>query len=100
MAYIGLFPSAVITTTAQIQDGAIQTQDIQDGAITQSKINSSVVLGGEVVSTTDAYKNYDTISSDATLNLASGKNYFLSGVITIANNITWTVSGSGTLTII
>ena len=100
MGYIGQTPSAVVTSSAQIQDGAVQTQDIQDGAITQSKINSSVVLGGEVVSTTDAYKNYNTISSDATLNLASGKNYFLAGVITVANNVTWTVSGSGSLTII
>lgn len=68
--------------------------------IRQSGINSTVTLGGEVTDTDNAYKNYDTISSNATLNLASGKNYFLVGVITIANNVTWTVSGSGTLTII
>ena len=68
--------------------------------IRQSGINSTVTLGGEVTDTDNAYKNYDTISSDATLSLASGKNYFLAGVITIANNVTWTVSGSGTLTII
>ena len=68
--------------------------------VRQSGINSTVTLGGEVTDTDNAYKNYDTISSDATLNLASGKNYFLAGVITIANNVTWTVSGSGTLTII
>jgi hypothetical protein len=58
------------------------------------------VAGGEVTNTTDAYKNWNTVSSDATLTMASGKNYFLSGVITINNNVTWTVSGSGTLTII
>ena len=56
--------------------------------------------GGEVNNTTDAYKNYSTVSANATLNLASGKNYFLAGIITIANNVTWTISGSGTLTII
>tara|TARA_A100000171_G_scaffold30692_1_gene28890 strand:+ start:574 stop:855 length:282 start_codon:yes stop_codon:yes gene_type:complete len=56
--------------------------------------------GGEVNNTTDAYKNYSTVSANATLNLASGKNHFLAGVITINNNVTWTITGSGTLTII
>ena len=32
MAYIGQFPSAVITTTAQIQDGAVELQDISASA--------------------------------------------------------------------
>nr|BAR33363.1 hypothetical protein [uncultured Mediterranean phage uvMED] len=58
------------------------------------------VAGGEVTATDNAYKNYNTVSSNATLTMASGKNYFLAGVITINNNVTWTVSGSGTLTII
>jgi len=58
------------------------------------------VAGGEISSTSDAYKNYNTVSSDATFTMASGKNYFLAGVITINNNVTWTIAGSGTLTII
>ena len=58
------------------------------------------VLGGEVSDTDNAYKNWSVVSANATLNLASGKNYFLSGAITINDNITWTISGSGTLTII
>ena len=32
MAYIGQQPSAVITTTAQIQDGAVELQDISASA--------------------------------------------------------------------
>ena len=32
MAYIGQFPSAVITTTAQIQDGAVELKDISASA--------------------------------------------------------------------
>ena len=32
MAYIGQSPSAVITTTAQIQDGAVELQDISASA--------------------------------------------------------------------
>jgi hypothetical protein len=58
------------------------------------------VAGGEVTSTDDAYKNYDTVSSDDTLTLASNKNYFLAGDITVADNVTWTISGTGALTII
>jgi len=58
------------------------------------------VAGGEVAATDNAYKNYDTVSSNATFTMASGKNYFLAGVITINNNVTWTIAGSGTLSII
>ena len=57
------------------------------------------VLGGEVSDTDNAYKNFDTISADVTLTIESGKNYFLKGPITIANGVTYTVSG-GTLEII
>jgi len=56
--------------------------------------------GGEVNNNTDAYKNYSTVSANATLNLASGKNHFLAGDITINDNVTWTITGSGSLNII
>jgi len=58
------------------------------------------VAGGEVTSSDDAYKNYNTVSSDATLTLESNKNYFLYGDITVADNVTWTISGTGQLNII
>lgn len=58
------------------------------------------VAGGEVTSTDDAYKNYNTVSSDATLTLESNKNFFLAGDITVANNVTWTIAGNGVLTIV
>ena len=58
------------------------------------------VAGGEVTSTDDAYKNYNTVSSDATLALESNKNFFLAGDITVANNVTWTIAGNGVLTIV
>ena len=32
MAYIGQVPSAVVTTSAQIQDGAVELQDISASA--------------------------------------------------------------------
>lgn len=58
------------------------------------------VAGGEVTGTDDAYKNYNTVSSNNTLTLETNKNYFLVGDITVANNVTWTISGNGVLTIV
>ena len=36
-----------------------------------------LVLGGEVASTTNAYKNYDQVTTNATITIAANKNYFL-----------------------
>ena len=58
------------------------------------------VAGGEVTSGDDAYKNYNTVSTNSTLTLESNKNYFLYGDITVADNVTWTISGTGQLNII
>ena len=65
-------------------------------ALTRLGSNAGV-LGGEVSDTDNAYKNYDTVSSNATLTIAANKNYFLKGPITVT--ATWTISG-GTLEII
>ena len=51
---------------------------------------TNLVLGGNVGTQGDAYKNYDTISSNVTLTMAADKNYFLAGPITINNNVTFT----------
>ena len=61
---------------------------------------TNLVLGGNVGTQGDAYKNYNTISSNVTLTMASTKNYFLKGPITINNNVTFTVAGTGELKII
>ncbi len=68
-------------------------------ALTRLGSNAGV-LGGEVSSTDNAYKNFNTISANVTLTLEAGKNFFLKGPITIASGVTYTVSGSGTLEII
>jgi hypothetical protein len=41
-------------------------------------------------------KNYDQVTTNATITIAANKNYFLKGPITVASGITWTISG-GTL---
>ena len=61
---------------------------------------TNLVLGGNVGTEGDAYKNYNTISSNVTLTMATDKNYFLKGPITINNNVTFTVAGTGELKII
>jgi len=61
---------------------------------------TNLVLGGNVGTEGDAYKNYNAITSNATLTMVSSKNYFLKGPITINNNVTFTVAGTGELKII
>ena len=67
-------------------------------ALTRLGSNAGV-LGGEVSDTDNAYKNYDTVSANATLTIEANKNYFLKGPITVASSVTWTISG-GTLTVL
>ena len=67
-------------------------------ALTRLGSNAGV-LGGEVSDTDNAYKNYDTVSANATITFEANKNYFLKGPITVASSVIWTISG-GTLTVI
>ena len=100
MPFIGPKPADTVINSSLIDDGTVTTADIADGAITQAKLDSNLVLGGEVATVGDAYKNYNTISADATLTMASTKNYMLIGPLTINNNATFTVAGSSNLLII
>jgi hypothetical protein len=61
---------------------------------------TNLVLGGNVGTEGDAYKNYNTITSNATLTMEASKNYFLKGPITINNGVTFTIAGTGELRII
>jgi hypothetical protein len=61
---------------------------------------TNLVLGGNVGTEGDAYKNYNAITSNATLTMQSSKNYFLKGPITINNGVTFTIAGTGELKII
>ena len=60
----------------------------------------STIQASEITTQGNVFSNYNTISSNTTTTLSSTKNSFLAGDITVANNITWTISGSGSLTII
>jgi len=60
----------------------------------------STIQASEITTQGNVFSNYNTISSNTTTTLSSTKNSFLAGDITVANNITWTIGGSGSLTII
>tara|TARA_E500000318_G_C3555870_1_gene211072 strand:+ start:28 stop:1881 length:1854 start_codon:yes stop_codon:yes gene_type:complete len=65
-----------------------------------SALEFSTIQASEITTQGNVFSNYNTISSNTTTTLSSTKNSFLAGDITVANNITWTIAGSGTLTII
>jgi len=60
----------------------------------------STIQASELTTEGNVFSNYNTISSNKTTTLSSTKNAFLAGTITVANNMTWTIAGSGSLTII
>ena len=61
---------------------------------------TNLVLGGNVGTEGDAYKNYNAITSNVTLTMEASKNYFLRGPLTINNGVTFTIAGTGELRII
>mgnify|MGYP003651335516 FL=1 len=58
------------------------------------------VQGGNITTFGSSFSNYNNITSNATTTLATTKNAFLMGLITVSNNAIWTVEGDGALTII
>ena len=58
------------------------------------------VTVGSITDQTSAYTNFNEITADRTTTLTTTKNYFLAGVITVADTFTWTIGGSGVLNII
>ena len=65
-----------------------------------SALEFSTIQASELTTEGNVFSNYNTISSTKTTTLSSTKNAFLAGTITVANNVTWTIAGSGSLTII
>ena len=97
MGYIGPIPAQVPLTSDDIADNIITTAKIVDAAVTKIKTSG---VGGEVSTLTDAYKNYNNISEDTTITLTTAKSYFLAGDVTVADTFTWTIGGTGSLTIV
>ena len=94
-----------------IADNAVTTAEIQDGAITQAKLHSGVSLG---VGAFQGDNSSGAIRGDATngkkdifrvheqelntnVTIASTDNALAAGPLSVANNITLTVSGNLTI---
>ena len=63
-------------------------------------VEFQTIQASELSTEGNVFSNYNTISSNVTTTTSSTKNSFLKGLITVANNITWTIAGNGTLEII
>ena len=70
-----------------------------DGSVTSAKLASDINLG-QVTDQTKTFTNFNEITADRTTTLTTAKNYFLAGTITVADTFTWTIAGSGELSII
>lgn len=94
-----------------IADNAVTTAEIQDGAITQAKLHSGVSLGvgafqGDNASgalrgdTTNGKKDIFRVHEqelNTNVTIASTDNALAAGPLSVANNITLTVSGNLTI---
>ena len=58
------------------------------------------IEGSEITTDGTTFSNYNTVSSNITTTTATTKNMFLMGEIAVADTYTWTIAGSGELTII
>ena len=70
-----------------------------DGSVTTAKFASGVSLGS-ITDETQTFTNFNEITADRTTTLTTAKSYFLVGTITVADTFTWTIAGSGELSII
>jgi len=60
----------------------------------------STIQASEITTVGNYFSNWNEISSNLTTTTTSTKNLFLCGDITVSGSAVWTVSGTGTLTII
>tara|TARA_R100000030_G_scaffold37464_2_gene28137 strand:- start:1344 stop:2774 length:1431 start_codon:yes stop_codon:yes gene_type:complete len=68
-----------------------------DGA---GNVAFTTIQASELSTQGAVFSNYNAITSSVTTTVASSKNAFLFGPITVSGSATWTVSGSGTLEIL
>ena len=56
--------------------------------------------GGDVTTLGKCFNNWNNVNSNTTTTLASTSNYFLMGIITVADTYTWDIAGTGELVIL
>ena len=107
------FGTGLITVPA---DGTVTNAKMADDAVGVAELSatgtasSSTFLRGDnawqevtvgsITDQTSTYTNFNEITADRTTTLTTAKSYFLAGTITVADTFTWTIAGSGELSII
>ena len=73
---------------------------VGDNIYRSSGVIAAGAAGGEITDFDDAWKNYNDVDTSAEITIPTTKNYFLAGDVTVADTYTWTIGGTGSLTII
>jgi hypothetical protein len=95
----GVSMASTSTMNSMIHFGTGLITTPADGSVTSAKLASDINLG-QVTDQTKTFTNFNEITADRTTTLTTAKSYFLAGTITVADTFTWTIAGSGELTII
>ena len=119
-------PSDGSVSTAKIEDLAVTVGKLATDAVTNPKVANdaigvaelsatgtassstflrgdnawSAVTVGELTTINTFFSNWNNIDSNITTTLVTTKNQFLAGPITVADTYTWTLDGTGQLTIL
>ena len=91
--------------TLRVKDGGITNAKLANNSITLNGTavqlgQSATIEGSDIDTLGNTFSNYNEITSNATTTLEADKNSMLIGTITVTDPAIWTVSGSGSLTII
>ena len=95
---VGLFttPADSVVTAAKLAT----TGTASSSTYLRGDMAWSAVTVGELTTVGDCFKNWNEVDSNTTTTLVSTTNFFLMGIITVADTYTWDVAGTGTLTIL
>ena len=95
----GVSMSSGSTMNSMLHFGTGLISTPADGTVTTAKLAPGLSLGS-ITDQTQTFTNFNEITADRTTTLTTAKNYFLAGTITVADTFTWTIAGSGELSII
>ncbi len=96
MAYIGQQPSAVITTTAQIQDGAVELVDISAAA--QASLGTVDFYGFKKLADGTLELEYSNGSDDVSVNNTDNSDKYAESFVS-KRGLSFTVDSSGNLNV-
>ena len=83
----------------------VTTGGVSDGQVLQynnsnTRFEPVTLQASDITTEGNTFSNYNQVTANATTTLSSSKNHALFGPITVANNVTWTINGTGTLNIL